>query len=265
MPVFSKIYSRSALHSLTGMGIALLTACGGGTIDATTTQTPTPSPIPVPIPAPSPGSTPAPNPVPTPTPTACTAAPIGITGYSLVFKGCSATNNAEYYDKTECVRDNATGLIWQGQTPAGTGLRANDQYKTNFTSTTELQKHSTITAGVIIYVAPTQSEIVALSNSVGFESAVNASGLCGFSDWRMPAISELSGIVSTAAVPHYDRSWFPNTVENNAVPITMYHTSTVYYGSAHSTWGVNFGSGTSFDSGRGNAFGLGKSLIKLVR
>jgi hypothetical protein len=47
---------------------------------------------------------PAPTPTPTPTPTACTAAPIGSTGYSLVFKGCDANNVATYYDKTECVR-----------------------------------------------------------------------------------------------------------------------------------------------------------------
>lgn len=271
MPVFSKVFSRSALQPLTGMAFVLLTACGGGggTFEASTAQTPTPSPTPVPTPtpAPTPAPTPTPTPVPapTPTPTACTAAAIGSTGYSLVFKGCSAANVAEYYDKTECVRDNATGLIWQGQTSAGTGLRANDQYKTNFTSTTELQKHATITAGVIIYVAPAQPEIDALSNSVGFVSAMNASGLCGFSDWRMPAISELSSLVFTGAVPHYDRSWFPNTIENSTVPITMYHSSTIYYGSAHTTWGVNFGSGNSFNSGRGNAFGLGKSLIRLVR
>ena len=82
-----------------------------------------------------PSPTPTPAPAPTPTPTACTAAAIGSTGYSLVFKGCSAANVAEYYDKTECVRDNASGLIWQGQTPAGTGLRANDQRKTNYDST----------------------------------------------------------------------------------------------------------------------------------
>ena len=36
------------------------------------------------------------------------------------------------YDKTECVRDYSTGLVWQGQTPKGTGLRANNHYKTNF-------------------------------------------------------------------------------------------------------------------------------------
>ena len=79
--------------------------------------------------------------VPPVVPTACTADAIGSTGYSLVFKGCSAANVAEYYDKTECVRDNATGLIWQGQTPAGTGLRANDaSTKLTYDSMTEQQK-----------------------------------------------------------------------------------------------------------------------------
>lgn len=85
----------------------------------------------------------------------CTAAFIGNTGYSLVFKACDMNNVATCYDKTECVRDNATGLIWQGQTPASTGLRANDQFKTNFDCTTALQKWSGTGA---VYVAPTQSE-----------------------------------------------------------------------------------------------------------
>ncbi|HOZ67571.1 MAG TPA: hypothetical protein PLH13_09090, partial [Burkholderiaceae bacterium] len=52
-----------------------------------------------------------------PAPAACTAAPIGATGYSLVFKGCDAANEATYYDKSECVRDNATGLICRNKLP----------------------------------------------------------------------------------------------------------------------------------------------------
>jgi len=113
---------------------------------------------------------------PTPTPTACTAAPINPTEpYSLVFKGCDANNVATYYDKTECVRQNSTGLIWQGQMPAGSGdLRANDQYKTNYDSTIELQKSNNGSPK-----APTQAEIDASTNSIGFKNAVNLSNLCG--------------------------------------------------------------------------------------
>jgi hypothetical protein len=133
-----------------------------------------------------------------------------------VFKGCNAANVAEYYDKTECVRDNATGLIWQGQTPAGTGLRGNDQEKTNYDSTQALQKRIDYVAGVGgIDVAPTQAEIDAITNTVGFKNAVNATNLCGSSAWRLPTEVELNGIVKGPINSHsaasIDSEWFPNT------------------------------------------------------
>ena len=198
-------------------------------------------------------------------PTACTAAAIGSTGYSLVFKGCSAANVAEYYDKTECVRDNATGLIWQGQTPAGTGLRANDQYKTNFTSTTELQKESTIVNGAVVYVTPTQAEIDAVKNTVGFTNAINATNLCGSSVWRMPTKDELLSIVKANENPRIDNAWFPNTVASYAAPYTFYYTSSPYLNLTTNVWGVDFAGGGALVLGLGNGFGLGKTLTRLVR
>jgi Domain of unknown function (DUF5011)/Protein of unknown function (DUF1566)/Repeat of unknown function (DUF5648) len=144
---------------------------------------------------------------------ACTAATNASTGYSLVFKGCSAANVAEYYDKTECVRDNASGLIWQGQTPAGTGLRANDQQKTNFDSTTGNQNGS---------IPATQLQIDALSNSIGYKTAVNAALLCGSAAWRLPTKIELLGLVKATETPMIDNGWFPNTLVN----YSYYWTST---------------------------------------
>ncbi len=148
----------------------------------------------------------------TPTPTQCSAAAIGTTGYSLVFKGCDANNNATYYDKTECVRDNSTGLIWQGQTGPGTGLRANDNYLTNFDKTTGNQK---LSGGMLSTVS--QTEIDSPSNSIGFKNAINSSNLCGFSDWRLPDTNELLWLIKTNNTPQIDNTWFPNVpnVDNN--------------------------------------------------
>jgi Protein of unknown function (DUF1566) len=157
----------------------------------------------------------------------CSAAQIPSTGYSLVFKGCNIPNVsvAEYYDKSECVRDNATGLIWQGQTPAGTGLRANDRYKSNFDSTQYGQTHryGKIPGwGNIGWYAEsvTQAEIDAEDNSIGFQNTVNASKLCGFSDWRLPNLDELRKIVKQRPVPpsrlsspQIDVDWFTNFPE----------------------------------------------------
>ncbi len=207
--------------------------------------------------------TPAPTPTPTSTP-ACTAAAIGSTGYSLVFKGCSAANVAEYYDKTECVRDNATGLIWQGQTPAGTGLRANDQQKTNYESTTALQKYSATVNNVDIFVAPTQAEVDASTNSIGFKNAVNATNLCGSGAWRLPTKDELLGIVKTpanAGSAYIDGTWFPNTPQHSA-----YWTSSPYAGYAYGAWLVYFGLGfASFDYRDYYLGYYGYLLVRLVR
>ena len=193
----------------------------------------------------------------------CAADATSSTGYSLVFKGCSAANVAEYYDKTECVRDNATGLIWQGQTPAGTGLRANNQYKTNFTSTTELQKQTTVT-GAVTSVAPTQAEVDAVTNSVGFTNAVNASNLCGSTAWRLPVKDELLTIFKANQSPSFDSVAFPNT--NTA---GVYISSTPYLNAEAHIWGfylsTAFGPSSFAESvGRGNAFGLGKAVVRLV-
>ena len=199
--------------------------------------------------------TPAPTPTPTPVP-ACTAAAIGSTGYSLVFKGCSAANVAEYYDKTECVRQNSTGLIWQGQTAAGTGLRGNDQYKTNYDSTTGNQNYNGGSP-----IPATQAQIDAPTNSIGYKTAVNATNLCGSSAWRLPTKDELLGIVKTTEYPNIDNAWFLNTVDWG------YWTSSPYAGYAYGAWVVGFGFG---DGGAGYDYrdlslGVSNALVRLVR
>lgn len=119
---------------------------------------------------------------------------------------------AEYYEKTECVRDNTTGLIWQGQTAAGTGLRGNDQPKTNYDSITALQKYdaTSSTPTNSIFVQPTQADLDATTNSIGFKNAVNVSKLCGMANWRMPTLIELQGVAETAGNESIYDIWFPN-------------------------------------------------------
>ena len=145
---------------------------------------------------------------PPPKPTACTPAAIGTTGYSLVFKGCDANNVATYYEKTECVRDNSTGLIWQGQTAAGAGtLRDSDKRYTNYDSTTVPQKWDGSE-----WLFASQEEVDAANNSIGFKNAINASNLCGGNDWHVPELNELACLVVGNATPYIDLVWFPNTV-----------------------------------------------------
>jgi Protein of unknown function (DUF1566) len=198
------------------------------------------------------------------TSTVCKADAISSSGYSLVFKGCNLSNVAEYYDKTECVRENATGLIWQGQTIYGTNeLRSSSQLKFNFDDITKLQRTDLSNAG---FRVPTQAEVDDANNAIGFKNAVNATSLCGGSNWRLPSTEELINIVKPVVVPAndnptIDKNWFPNTQ-----PWT-YWTSTQDAADANKAWVINFFSGIAHLSTRdcNNSAVCNFHLVRLVR
>ena len=109
-------------------------------------------------------------------------------------------------DPGGCVLDNVTGLMWEEKTSDG-GLRDKSRVYTNYDSDLTPQK--------LDGSVPTLAEINAETNSVGFKNSVNAQGLCGFNDWRLPAIDELHGILDygvTDPGPAIDTNWFPNSI-----------------------------------------------------
>ncbi|MEN9983870.1 MAG: hypothetical protein RI918_1839, partial [Pseudomonadota bacterium] len=175
-------------------------------------------------------------PAPAPAPAATCIPPIHVPGarYSLVYKACEAGTNV-YYDKTECVKDNTTGLIWQGQTPAGTGLRANNAPKTNFDSTAGKQNDNNGNP-----IPATTAQINDPNNTIGFKTAVNATNLCGSNAWRLPTRDELVGLVKAAETPKIDNAWFPN------VPTSGFYWSSTPHNLDQYAYTVNFdtGSGT---------------------
>lgn len=98
--------------------------------------------------------------------------------------------NGGFYDKTECVRDNVTGLIWEGKTVSGP--RGGDRY---FIRTRGIFHNGRTPADVYV-------------------GEVNSSRLCGFSDWRIPTAHELHSLVdfgNQSTGPKIDNIWFPNT------------------------------------------------------
>ena len=140
--------------------------------------------------------------------------------YSLVNKAVGT------YDKLECVNDNSTGLVWEGKTNNGGARPANDTF-TNYDSTTSAQKADGSN--------PTQAEIDASTNSIGYVNSTNAgSGLCGFTDWRLPTKDELLGIVDTSQTPKIDNAWFTYTSS------ATYISSTPVAGDPKDAWGVDF-------------------------
>ena len=108
------------------------------------------------------------------------------------------------YDKTECVQDNNTGLIWEGKTASGSRLGTSTY--TNYDDLNSTQKPSGAT-----YVNPTQTDIDTSTNSIGYRNSVRTSNLCGYNDWRLPTREELQGILASSGSPRIDTTWFPNT------------------------------------------------------
>ena len=185
--------------------------------------------------------------------TTCTPSPALPSQYSRVFKGCDSAGVAQYYDLTECVRDNTTGLIWQGQTNTGSDLRYRGRVLNNYDSTSGNQNYN---SGVPTSVSDFQ--INDLTNSIGFKNAVNATNLCGSNAWRLPTIDELLGLVKSTELPKIDNAAFPNTQGY------FYATSTPSTTAAYLVWVVNFNTGTSSQNYRNNGGGGYGALVRLV-
>ena len=132
------------------------------------------------------------------------------------------------------MKDNVTGLIWEGKTP--TGVRSGDKTYTNYADNTS-------------------------GDASAYVNMVNGLNLCGFSDWRLPSVQELRDIEHFGAAvgePRVVAEWFPNTLNAN------YWTSDQRLSpSSNRAWRVSFqtyGSSSVFAEDRENTF-----AVRLVR
>ncbi|MDZ7937109.1 MAG: DUF1566 domain-containing protein [Rhodoferax sp.] len=156
---------------------------------------------------------------------------IGHSGMALARQDAVWQASGSEADGTQwkCLRDNVTGLWWEGKTRGDT-------------------------EGVLDlrHVSRTYS----WSEAVDYVEAVNAAGLCGFSDWRLPAVSELSRLTSiNKGGATIDTQQFPNTTA------TGYWTATAYPHRDNYVWYVYF-------AGAGDSFGDAPSAnyaVRLVR
>jgi hypothetical protein len=173
-------------------------------------------------------------------------------------------SNGGFYARTECVQDNVTGLIWEGKEAAG--LRAGSNTYTHYDNPNLPQKYDPNTWG---YVNPTQVDIESPSNSIGYLNYVNSIALCGFTDWRLPEVEELEGLVdasisnwgydcSVPIAPKINTTWFPNT--SGTACGSGYWSSMVLFGESEMAWKVDYVSGEVDYTGRSSPL-----PVRLVR
>jgi hypothetical protein len=123
-------------------------------------------------------------------------------------------------NRWNCVLDNHTGLMWEVKTRDG-GLRDNEK-------TYQWYNPDAATNGGL---AGSEN---GGNNTLAYVNAVNAQGLCGYKDWRLPDRMELVGLVDySKRNPAINTDFFP-TIKG-----VSYFTSSNYVNGG-SAWGVNF-------------------------
>jgi len=127
-----------------------------------------------------------------------------------------------------CTRDNVTGLIWEVKTLGG--LRDSRNIYAWYQPDGPNGGSPGTPGGGVCPVGPCDTH--------HFVQAVNAQGLCGATDWRLPTLGELHSIVHHGrSGPAVDTDFFPNTQTR------VYWSSSPYAISSFDAYQVNFQNG----------------------
>ena len=148
-------------------------------------------------------------------------------------------------DEWRCVRDNITGLIWENKTNEAADLHAAQQL---FTWYSEVDNGGF--AGDFNAASTACNLASENCNTQAFVDAVNAQGLCGFFDWRLPSHDELLSLVHFGKLqpPLIESEYFPYMGISNSGPLLWYWTFVpnvdgVNDAGAQSAWAIDFNSG----------------------
>jgi hypothetical protein len=161
-----------------------------------------------------------------------------------------------------CVRDNITGLIWENKTDVTNDLHSVEQIFTWYSLAENGGFAGDLNMG---------SSACGLSsgncNTQAFVDAVNAQGLCGFFDWRLPSHSELLSLVHFGKVqpPFIENEYFPDMGATGLDSPLWYWTfmpnvDGVNESGSQNAWAIDFESGVDNFINKST-----QARIKLVR
>ncbi|MCX8521587.1 MAG: DUF1566 domain-containing protein, partial [Rhodoferax sp.] len=185
------------------------------------------------------------------------SAKLTVNRYSLV-----ANTSGGFYAKTECVKDNVNGLIWEGKNPSDPNVPAFGSAGWTSANSTAITARAANAKLTNFFVGASINDS---SNSLGYVNHVNTIGLCGFDNWRMPTKDELLGLfyskpagLGLGVSYFYDTDWFVNAKSG-------YWTSTSSVPGGDSsccTYSVSFPGGVFSSNLRGET---GDNGVRLVR
>ena len=172
----------------------------------------------------------------------------GRVGFSFTKLGSSGEILTDSAAEWSCVKDNVTGLTWEVKTDDGGLHERTDTYNWYNGSLGYANDDGYICYGY------DDSNSSTYCNTEAFVDRVNAVGLCGAKDWRLPVRNELLSIADLLKSPSIDTSYFPNSLSS------IYWSSSPYSSISGNAWAIYFSSGLSREFGHDNNY-----YVRLVR
>ena len=162
----------------------------------------------------------------------------GLAGFSFTKVDASGEALPASAKEWSCVKDNVTGLLWEIHTNDG-GLRDKDH-------TYSWYNPDPSTNGGDAGIQNGGSCSGSSCDTQGYVDAVNAAGLCGYHDWRLPTRTELLGLVNFSIPepgPVIDVNYFADT-SDEALACASYDSGLYWTSSAAAqggaAWSVGF-------------------------
>jgi hypothetical protein len=160
------------------------------------------------------------------------------------------------YSSVQCSTMNDTGITWSGNYPSGNNTDcsgANSVGAQDCSHGRNTFEFASVAGGCVedkvtgLTWSPDQNVTPTWDNVAGVAAAANTNSLCGYTNWRVPSIKELVGIVS------YNRTTPAADSAFSSIQSSFYWTGTPAASSTNA-WTVSFDAGITFSFSKGSFY-----------